>query len=252
MRSKIYPAYDRENDPQRSTVAQPRILEVRTQILKKNDTLARSLRDRFHAAGVYVVSLVSSPGSGKTAFLRETLTQLTKKYRVAALVGDLATENDAVRLAQSGAPVRQIVTGTVCHLEADMVEKALGDWRLDELDFLFIENVGNLVCPSSYDLGEDLRLVLISTPEGEDKPLKYPTIFNTADIAVVTKSDLAEAVEFDRDELYKNARAVRPGIEILEVSSKTGAGMDAWFEFLQRRRAAAKSAATAAETSHAV
>ena len=229
-------------------MSQPRILEVRTQILKKNDTLARSLRDRFHAAGVYVVSLVSSPGSGKTAFLRETLTHLHKQFRVAALVGDLATENDAKRLAESGAPVRQIVTGTVCHLEADMVEKALGDWRLGELDFLFIENVGNLVCPSSYDLGEDLRLVLISTPEGEDKPLKYPTIFNTSDIAIVTKSDLAESVGFDREAMYKNAREVRPGIEILEVSSKTGAGMDAWFQYLQRRR----TEAMAAETSHAV
>src|SRR4051794_85786 len=214
---------------------QPRILDVRTAILKKNDVVARSLRTRFHDADVFVVSLVSSPGSGKTTFLRETLKRLKQDYRVAALVGDLATENDAKRLAESGAPVRQIVTGTVCHLEADMVERALGDWNLAELDILFIENVGNLVCPASYDLGENLRLVLLSTTEGEDKPLKYPTIVNTADIAVITKSDLAEVVEFDRAAAVANLNEVRPGIEVLEVSAKTGAGVDRWLGWLGER-----------------
>ena len=214
---------------------QPRILEVRTQILKKNDTIARAMRDRFQSAGVYVVSLVSSPGSGKTTFLRDTLKRLRGEYRVAALVGDLATENDAKRLAESGAPVRQIVTGTVCHLEADMVETALGDWNLDELDFLFIENVGNLVCPSSYDLGEDLRLVLISTTEGEDKPLKYPTIFNTADVAIITKCDIAEAVGFDRAAALASIESVRPGMKVMEVSAKTGQGMDEFLAFLASR-----------------
>src|SRR3954467_3394793 len=143
-----------------------RIVEVRTQILKNNDVVARALRQRFADAGVFVVSLVSSPGAGKTTFLRETLRRLTATHRVAALVGDLATENDAKRLAQSGAPVRQIVTGTVCHLEAQMVETAMAGWDMSNLDYLFIENVGNLVCPSSYDLGEALRLVLLSTTEG--------------------------------------------------------------------------------------
>ncbi len=214
------------------TADQPRILEVRTQILKKNDTLARALRVRFRSAGVFVVSLVSSPGSGKTTFLREMLIRLNQTHRVAALVGDLATENDARRLAESGAPVRQIVTGTVCHLEADMVDKALGDWKLEELDFLFIENVGNLVCPSSYDLGEDLRLVLLSTTEGEDKPLKYPTIFNTADVAIITKTDLAEPAAFDRQTALQNIQDVRPGMKIFELSARTGNGMDAWLEFL--------------------
>lgn len=226
---------------------QPRILDVRTKILKKNDEVARELRSRFQRAGVYVVSLVSSPGAGKTTFLRETLRRLQPQYRVAALVGDLATENDAKRLAESGAPVRQIVTGTVCHLEAEMIDNALGDWSLDELDYLFVENVGNLVCPSSYDLGEDLRLVLISTTEGEDKPLKYPTIFNSADIAVVTKMDLAEVVECNLAALIANAREVRPGIEILEVSSKTGEGMDQWMSYLAKRRSAARP-----ETPHAL
>src|SRR5882672_6351138 len=211
---------------------QPRILEVRQQILKKNDTLARALRERFRAAGVFVVSLVSSPGAGKTAFLTETLRRLLPSHRVAALVGDLATENDARRLAESGAPVRQIVTGTVCHLEAQMISDALAGWDLESLDILFIENVGNLVCPSSYDLGEDLRLVLLSVTEGEDKPLKYPTIFNTADVAVITKMDLATAVEFDRDAAHRNIQSVRPGMPVFEVSGKTGLGMRQWTEFL--------------------
>jgi hydrogenase nickel incorporation protein HypB len=161
---------------------------------------------------------------------------LNEKHRVAALVGDLATDNDALRLARSNAPVKQIVTGTVCHLEAAMVEKALEDWQLEELDFLFIENVGNLVCPSSYDLGEALRLVLMSTTEGEDKPLKYPTIFNTADVSVITKIDIADAVEFDLEKARGSIQAVRPGIRIFEVSSKTGAGMDEWLEFLHSKR----------------
>jgi hydrogenase nickel incorporation protein HypB len=154
----------------------PRILEVRKHILKHNDEIARSLRNRFQEAGVFVVNLVSSPGSGKTAFLESTLTKMRSDFRVAALVGDLATENDANRLARSQVPVRQIITGTVCHLEAAMIERSLEDWNLRELDFLFIENVGNLVCPSSYDLGENLRVVLLSVTEGEDKPLKYPSI----------------------------------------------------------------------------
>src|SRR3984893_18395672 len=201
-----------------------RLIEVRKNVLKQNDVVARSLRDRFRAAGVFVVSLVSSPGSGKTLFLEKTLTLLRQSYRVAALVGDLATENDALRLARSQAPVRQITTGTICPLEAAMVQKALEEWDLYDLDFLFIENVGNLVCPSSYDLGENLRLVLISVTEGEDKPLKYPTIFNSADLAVVTKMDLAQAVEFDWHSVYGNIQAVRPGMRMLELSSKTGAG----------------------------
>src|SRR5271168_2939163 len=195
---------------------EPRLIEVRRNVLKQNDVTARALRDRFHAAGVFVVSLVSSPGSGKTAFLEKTLTLLRADYRVAALVGDLATENDALRLARSQAPVRQITTGTLCHLEAAMVQTALEGWDLSELDFLFIENVGNLVCPSSYDLGEDLRLVLISVAEGEDKPLKYPTIFNSADVAIITKMDLAAAVEFDEAAANRNIQAVRPGMEVFK------------------------------------
>jgi hydrogenase nickel incorporation protein HypB len=214
--------------------AQPRIVHVRQNILKRNDELAHQLRQRFREAGVFVVSLVSSPGSGKTAFLEKTLTLLKQQgVRPAALVGDLATDNDAVRLARSQAPVKQITTGTLCHLEAAMVEKALAGWNLEEMDFLFIENVGNLVCPSSYDLGENMRLVLLSVTEGEDKPLKYPTIFNSSDVAVVTKVDLADAVEFEWNSAEANIQAVRPGMPVFRVSAKTGEGMGAWLATLQ-------------------
>jgi len=215
--------------------SQPRLIEVRKNVLKQNDLIAHVLRQQFRAAGVFVVSLVSSPGSGKTMFLEKTLTLLRQNYRVAALVGDLATENDAVRLARSQAPVKQITTGTLCHLEAAMVQKALEEWDLNQLDFLFIENVGNLVCPSSYDLGENLRLVLLSVTEGEDKPLKYPTIFNSADVAVVTKMDLASAVEFDWPAAYGNVQAVRPGMQVLKLSARSGEGMDDYLDFLQKR-----------------
>ncbi|MGB2632366.1 MAG: hydrogenase nickel incorporation protein HypB [Candidatus Acidiferrum sp.] len=221
---------------------EPRLVEVRQNVLKQNDVVARVLRERFRQAGVLAVSLVSSPGSGKTAFLEKTLTLLYPHCRVAALVGDLATENDAARLARSRAPVKQIQTGTVCHLEAAMVQHALEDWDLNELDFLFIENVGNLVCPSSYDLGEDLRFVLLSVTEGEDKPLKYPTIFNSADVAVITKSDLAAAVEFDEEAARRSIRAVRPGMEIFKLSAKTGDGMTEYLDYLERRRVHARTA----------
>lgn len=214
----------------------PRIVEVRQNVLKHNDEVARELRKRFHEAGVFVVSLVSSPGAGKTAFLEKTLTLLNRHCRPAALVGDLATDNDAARLARSEAPVKQINTGTLCHLEAAMVQASLEGWNLADLDFLFIENVGNLVCPASYDLGENLRAVLLSVTEGEDKPLKYPTIFNTADVAIVTKIDLAEAVEFDRAAACRNIQAVRPGMPIIEVSAKASRGLEEWINFLSGRR----------------
>src|SRR5580693_6994981 len=216
-------------------ILEPRLVEVRKNVLKQNDVLARALRERFREAGVLAISLVSSPGSGKTAFLEKTLTLLHARYRVAALVGDLATENDAERLARSQAPVKQILTGTMCHLEAAMVQNALEGWDLNSLDLLFIENVGNLVCPASYDLGEDLRFVLISVTEGEDKPLKYPTIFNSADVAVVTKMDLAAAVEFDWQAAYGNIQAVRPGMQVLRLSARSAGGMDDYLDFLEKR-----------------
>jgi hydrogenase nickel incorporation protein HypB len=211
----------------------PRLVEVRQRVLKQNDLVARELRQRFRDAGTFVVSLVSSPGSGKTAFLERTLSMVRDKYRTAALVGDLATDNDAVRLARSRVPVKQITTGTVCHLEAEMIRNALDGWMDSELELLFVENVGNLVCPSSYDLGENLRLVLMSVTEGEDKPLKYPTIYNTADVSIITKTDLAEAVEFDSAAAHRNIQAVRPGMEIIDVSVKSGEGMETWMHLLE-------------------
>lgn len=215
--------------------SEPRLVEVRRNILKENDILARALRRRFHQAGVHVISLVSSPGSGKTALLERLLTDLGAVHRVAALVGDLATDNDAARLARSGTPVKQITTGTVCHLDAGMVERALQGWNLEQFDFLFIENVGNLVCPSSFDLGEDLRLVLTSTTEGEDKPLKYPTIFNTADVAVITKLDLTSAAGCDLEALRGNIQRVRPGMMVFAVSAKSGEGVEQLRSFLVSR-----------------
>ncbi|MCB0208105.1 MAG: hydrogenase nickel incorporation protein HypB [Anaerolineae bacterium] len=212
-----------------------RLLEIHQGILDKNDRLAYELRHQFERAGVYVVNLVSSPGTGKTAFLERTLAMLVEQgCAAAALVGDLATENDARRLERSGAPVRQIVTAGICHLEANMIATHLDGWNLNNLDFLFIENVGNLVCPSSYYLGEALRVAMLSVTEGEDKPLKYPPMFNSADLAVITKLDLADAVEFKCEETYINLQAVRPGIRILETSAKTGDGMVTWIELLKR------------------
>jgi hydrogenase nickel incorporation protein HypB len=210
-----------------------RIVEVRAKVLKQNDLLAHALRERFRASGVSVISLVSSPGSGKTTFLEKLLSVLAPEFRVAALVGDLATENDASRLRRATPNVRQITTGTICHLDAQMIGRALEGWRLDALDFLFIENVGNLVCPSSYDLGEELRFVLLSATEGEDKPMKYPTIFNSSDVAIITKMDMAEAAEFDAAVARRNIEGVCPGMQVFEVSAKTGLGMRHVFQFLR-------------------
>jgi hydrogenase nickel incorporation protein HypB len=223
----------------RGEAAVPRILEVRTKILKKNDELAREMRAGFAANGLRVVNLVSSPGAGKTTLLTETLRQLHDAgTAVAAIVGDLETDNDARRLATSGAPVRQIMTHGLCHLEADMVQAELAAWEAeglstDSLEMLFIENVGNLVCPTSWDLGESVRVVLLSVTEGEDKPLKYPGLFNTADLVVITKIDLANACRFDREAALAAIEQVRPGVPVLETSATTGQGLEEWLLALQ-------------------
>jgi hydrogenase nickel incorporation protein HypB len=215
---------------------------VRQGLLKSNDLLARDLRADYAAAGVYVVNVVSGPGAGKTELLARTLSALRQRgRRVAAIVGDLATENDARRLEASGAKARQIITGTVCHLEATMVRKALEGWELADLDYLFIENVGNLVCPAAFDLGEHLRVLLFPVTEGEDKPLKYPTLINTADVTLISKVDLAGAVEFDRELARKNLDEARPGGVVLEVSARTGSGLEAWLELLEAGRASVRS-----------
>lgn len=216
-------------------VTAPRIVSVRKNILKANDHTAAENRQYFVETGVRAINLVSSPGTGKTALLERTLQDIGQQLQLAVAVGDLATENDAARLRQWGAQAEQIVTGTVCHLDAQMVKSILPQFALPDLDVLFLENVGNLVCPSSYDLGEAARVVLISTTEGEDKPLKYPTIFNTADLVVITKIDLAEAVGFDREVCRDNIDRARPGVPIIELSSRTGQGLEAWFDFVQGR-----------------
>lgn len=214
----------------------PKLLEIRQGVLSKNDLLAAELRQRFTSAGVFTLNLVSSPGAGKTLLLEKTLRHLIEQGRSpAALVGDLETDNDARRLAATGAPVKQIQTAGTCHLEAHMIENFIADWDISSFDYLFIENVGNLVCPSSYDLGEAMRVVLLSTTEGEDKPLKYPPMFHSSDLVVITKIDLAEAVDFDREAAYAHINRVSPGIPILEVSAKTGTGMEAWLAFLAQR-----------------
>ncbi len=210
-----------------------RIVEVQQNILRKNSTYARELRDRFSATGTYVVNFLSSPGSGKTTLIEETLRKLQPAYRVAALVGDQATENDSLRLARSGAPVKQITTGAECRLDAQMITDALQEFAGAGADLLAIENVGNLICPAEYDLGEDLRIVLFAVTEGEDKPLKYPLAFNTSQVAVISKTDLAQAAQFDRSAALENIRRVNPSIRIFELSARTLAGMDAWISFLR-------------------
>jgi hydrogenase nickel incorporation protein HypB len=196
-------------------------VELQRDVLSRHDALAADLRARFASTSTFVVNLVSSPGTGKTALLGEVLAVLVERgIGTAALVGDCATDNDARRLAASGAPVRQIVTEGVCHLEAAMIDEHLLGWDLTGVDVLFVENVGNLVCPTDFDLGEGARIVLLSVTEGEDKPLKYPHIFHSADLAVITKLDLAEACEFDRDQAIANIHVVHPGLEVLETSSR--------------------------------
>jgi len=209
-----------------------RTLEVRRAILEKNDRLAERNRGFFRARGLLVLNVLSSPGSGKTTLLRETIRYVAPELRAGVVVGDLATDNDARRLRESGAPVVQITTGTVCHLDAEMVARAVRELDLTGLNLLIIENVGNLVCPASYDLGEDLRVVLLSVTEGEDKPLKYPPMFQSADAVMVSKIDLATACGFDRSQAMANLQRVAPRAPVFETSAKTGEGMDRWKAFL--------------------
>lgn len=212
-----------------------RLMDVQQSILRKNTTLAGDLRERFARSQTYVLNFLSSPGAGKTTLLEETLRRLGARYRVAALVGDQATDQDARRLSRSGAPVKQISTGAECRLNAQMITAALVDFDVSGAEVLAIENVGNLICPAEYDLGEDLRIVLFSVTEGEDKPLKYPLAFTTAHAAVVSKVDLAPATQFERAIALANIERVHPGLPVLELSARTGEGMDVWIEFLDRR-----------------
>ena len=207
-------------------------VELNRPLLEKNDRLAERNRGFFSAKKLLVLNVVSSPGSGKTTFIRETAARLAGKLRVGVIVGDLATDNDAARLKTAGIPVVQITTGTVCHLDAEMVSKAAAQLDLDRLDVLIVENVGNLVCPADYDLGEDLRVVLLSVTEGEDKPLKYPPMFHSAHVAVVTKVDMAGVAGYDRTQAMANLHRISHHAVVFELSAKTGEGIDPWLQFL--------------------
>ncbi len=207
-------------------------------VLNENARIAAELRERFREHRVFVVNLISSPGSGKTTLLEMTLESFSPDERVAVLTGDLQTENDANRLKRYGFPVKQITTGSTCHLDARMIEKHIADWDLKKLDLLIIENVGNLVCPSSYDLGEAAKIVLLSVTEGEDKPLKYPSIFFKSELMVLTKTDLLPYVPFNVATAVTNARRVHQEIEVVKVSSLTGNGMRDWVDWLESRRKA--------------
>lgn len=207
-------------------------------VLSENDRIASDLRKQFREHGIFCVNLISSPGSGKTSLLERTLETFPKTERIAVLTGDIQTENDATRLKRFGFPVKQITTGGICHLDASMIEHSLADWLSGDIDLLFIENVGNLVCPASYDLGEDVKVVLLSVTEGEDKPLKYPSIFHKAEMLVLTKNDLLPYVSFDVTAAEQNARRIHPKIKIVKVSCVTGDGLSDWLSWLQERKQA--------------
>jgi hydrogenase nickel incorporation protein HypB len=217
---------------------------VEKKVLSENDKVADSLRSRLRERGILTLNFISSPGAGKTALLERTLAGFPQGTRTAVLTGDIQTDNDARRLARYGYPVQQITTAGACHLDARMVERALDQWDLDTLDILLIENVGNLVCPTSYDLGEDGKVVVLSVTEGEDKPLKYPGIFRKAELMILNKVDLLPYVPFDAAAARENARRIHPEMEILEVSCTTGAGLDRWQDWLRRRAASIRAAET--------
>ena len=216
-------------------------VSLERKVLSENDRIAAELRARFQEYGVLCLNIISSPGSGKTSLLERTLESLPLNERIAVLTGDIQTDNDAARLRRFHFPVKQITTGGTCHLDARMIERHLSDWRIEDLDLLLIENVGNLVCPSSYDLGEAAKIVLLSVTEGEDKPLKYPSIFFKSDLLILTKTDLLPYVPFDIEAAAQNARRVHPGMEIVKVSSLNGNGLDEWLTWLEQRRKTARS-----------
>jgi hydrogenase nickel incorporation protein HypB len=210
-------------------------------VLSENDRIAAELRERFRENGIFCLNLISSPGSGKTSLLERTLESLPPSERVAVLTGDIQTENDANRLRRCGFPVKQITTGGTCHLDARMIERHLADWKLPDIDLLFIENVGNLVCPASYDLGEAAKVVMLSVTEGEDKPLKYPSIFFKSELLILNKIDLLPYVPFDISAAEENARKVHPGMEIVRVSCTTREGLKEWLSWIERREQDVKS-----------
>jgi hydrogenase nickel incorporation protein HypB len=234
--------HDHEH-PHTHLARESRMIELEQDVLHRNNRIAERNRGWLAARKVAALNLVSSPGSGKTTLLEHTLKNLRGELGVAVIEGDQTTQLDAERIGAAGAPVVQVNTGTGCHLDAEMVSSALEQLQPPERSVVFIENVGNLVCPALFDLGERDRVVLLSVTEGEDKPLKYPTIFNSADVAVITKMDLAAAVEFDLAAAEGNIQRVRPGMQVMKLSAKSGEGMREWLEFLGKFRAGTQQSA---------
>jgi hydrogenase nickel incorporation protein HypB len=209
-------------------------ISVEKKVLSENDKLAAGIRVQLKQRGIVALNLVSSPGSGKTSLLEKTLGALNNELRLGLIAGDVQTENDANRLLRAGGKmVRPIVTGGACHLDAKMITRVLPEIDLDNIDLLFIENVGNLVCPSSYDLGEDMKVVLISTTEGDDKPLKYPGMFRRSSVMVINKIDLLGSSDFDMNRVKENARSINADLNIFEVSCRTGQGLEAWYAWVK-------------------
>lgn len=219
-------------------------IDLKQKVLAANAAAADGLRAGFAAAGTLVVNIISSPGSGKTTLLEATARAMKSRFRLGGLDGDIATERDAERLRRAGIPARQILTGGACHLDARQVEKALAEEgpRLAGLDVLFIENVGNLICPTSYDLGEDFKVVLLSVVEGDDKPFKYPAIFARAGVTVITKADLLPHVDFDLPAARRQVAALNPSARLLVTSARTGEGMETWYALLQEELARKRGA----------
>jgi hydrogenase nickel incorporation protein HypB len=211
------------------------VVTVERKILKKNDEFANENRKVFKDKNIFAINLLSSPGSGKTSLLEQTLTKLSKTQNIAVVEGDVQTDNDAQRIAKLNIPVVQIITNGGCHLEAKLVQDALPNFDLDNLDLFVVENVGNLVCPANYDLGEDKKVVLLSTTEGDDKPLKYPAMFRVADIVIINKVDLLEYLDFDVETVKKNALQINPNLKFYETSCKTGFGLDEWISWLENQ-----------------
>jgi hydrogenase nickel incorporation protein HypB len=210
-------------------------IDVNAHILGRNDKIAEENRELFEKHNLFVFNVMSSPGAGKTTFLIETIGRLNDKYRIGVLEGDVASRVDAEKISKTGVPVVQINTGGACHLDASMIKKAAYHLPLSELDILIIENVGNLVCPAEWRLGEHLKVVLLSIPEGDDKPLKYPLMFSSADILILTKIDLLPYFNFNISEVEKIVRGLNPDIKIIKLSSTTGEGYDDWLNELEIR-----------------
>lgn len=209
------------------------IVTVERKILKKNDEIAAENRQIFTKNKLFTINLLSSPGSGKTSLLEKTIEQLNNSIKIGVVEGDVQTDNDAQRIAKYNVPVVQIVTNGGCHLEAKLVQNALENFDLSTLELLVIENVGNLVCPANYDLGEDKKIVMLSTTEGDDKPSKYPPMFRVSDVMVINKTDLLEYVDFDMNRVREHAHTINPNLEIIELSCKTGEGLDVWIDWIR-------------------